>query len=100
MADCLKCGYEWKPRVGSPKRCAWCGQVKWWEPRRDGRVPEMHRGENREPGVVEVKHCKQCDRDWNYRGGPEPIRCGKCKSPYWDRDRRTEVVAIGKELPP
>ena len=39
---------------------------------------------------MEIKHCKRCDEDWCYRGTGRPLRCGKCKSPYWDRPRRTE----------
>lgn len=35
---------------------------------------------------MEIKHCKRCGEEWCYRGGGEPIRCGKCKSPYWDRE--------------
>jgi hypothetical protein len=33
---------------------------------------------------MEIKHCKRCDRDWCFRGTGRPLRCGKCKTPYWD----------------
>jgi len=37
---------------------------------------------------MEIKHCKRCNEDWCFRGTGRPIRCGKCKSPYWDKDRK------------
>ena len=33
---------------------------------------------------MEIKHCKRCNRDWCFRGTGRPLRCGKCKTPYWD----------------
>ena len=33
---------------------------------------------------VEIKHCKRCECDWCFRGAGRPLRCGKCKTPYWD----------------
>jgi len=33
---------------------------------------------------VEIKHCKRCGCDWCFRGTGRPLRCGKCKTPYWD----------------
>ena len=37
---------------------------------------------------VEIKHCLRCGEPWCYRGEGRPLRCGKCKSPYWDRPRK------------
>ena len=37
---------------------------------------------------MEIKHCLRCGEPWCYRGEGRPLRCGKCKSPYWDRPRR------------
>lgn len=37
---------------------------------------------------MEIKHCKRCGQPWCYRGEGRPLRCGKCKSPYWDRPRK------------
>lgn len=34
---------------------------------------------------MEIKHCCRCGKDWCFRGDGRPLRCGKCKSPYWDR---------------
>lgn len=39
---------------------------------------------------MEIMHCTKCEHDWCYRGVGRPIRCGKCKSPYWDRERGNE----------
>ncbi len=33
-------------------------------------------------------HCKRCGHDWTPRKEGRPIRCGKCKSPYWDQERQ------------
>lgn len=30
---CLRCGYEWEPRVTKPKNCPRCKSHKWAEPR-------------------------------------------------------------------
>ena len=37
---------------------------------------------------MEIKHCAACGQDWCFRGTGRPLRCGKCKSPYWDRGRK------------
>lgn len=39
---------------------------------------------------MEIKHCERCGEDWCFRGSGRPIRCGRCKSPYWDRPRDGE----------
>ncbi len=36
---------------------------------------------------MEIKWCKRCGESWCFRGDGNPLRCGKCKSPYWDRER-------------
>ena len=30
---CLKCGYEWIPRVPDPRSCPKCGSLRWDEPK-------------------------------------------------------------------
>src|SRR5665213_374142 len=40
---------------------------------------------------MEIKHCLRCEKDWCFRGKGRPLRCGKCKSPYWDKERINEV---------
>jgi predicted Zn-ribbon and HTH transcriptional regulator len=33
---CLKCDYEWTPRVSDPRMCPKCRTLRWDEPKRDG----------------------------------------------------------------
>jgi hypothetical protein len=46
----------------------------------------------RASGPMEIKYCNACGEQWCFRGTGRPLRCGKCKSPYWDREK---VAAIG-----
>jgi ssDNA-binding Zn-finger/Zn-ribbon topoisomerase 1 len=32
---------------------------------------------------------KRCNRTWIPRSNQPPIQCPKCRSPYWNRNRRT-----------
>ena len=32
--------------------------------------------------------CKRCGHEWTPRNSNPPKVCPKCKSPYWDRERR------------
>jgi hypothetical protein len=54
----------------------------------------------RDYGPPQIKHCKMCGQPWCCRGSGRPIRCGKCKSPYWERGRvngaKPSVVRSGK----
>lgn len=45
---------------------------------------------------MRIEHCKRCDGDWCYRGVGRALRCGKCKSPYWDREPAVGHVETGK----
>ena len=36
---------------------------------------------------MEILECKRCGEVWCYHGTGRALRCGKCKSPYWDRER-------------
>jgi hypothetical protein len=36
--------------------------------------------------------CERCRHTWVPAGIDKPRVCPKCKSPYWDRPRRTDVV--------
>lgn len=42
---------------------------------------------------MKVEFCQRCKRNWCFRGEGKPRRCGKCKSPYWDRPREKELLA-------
>lgn len=32
--------------------------------------------------------CKRCTHEWYPRTPEKPLICPKCKSPYWDRERK------------
>jgi DNA-directed RNA polymerase subunit RPC12/RpoP len=36
---------------------------------------------------VTIYKCSACDHEWQSRGGAKPLRCARCKSPYWDRKK-------------
>lgn len=40
------------------------------------------------------KTCKRCNHVWVSRVEHEPVRCPKCQSPYWARERK--VVEVSK----
>jgi predicted Zn-ribbon and HTH transcriptional regulator len=37
--------------------------------------------------MVYVHKCLRCGWDWASRNS-HPVRCPKCKTPYWDKERR------------
>lgn len=37
--------------------------------------------------VMNKKVCKRCNHVWISRVEHEPVRCPKCQSPYWSRER-------------
>lgn len=39
--------------------------------------------------MVYVHKCLRCGYDWASRN-PHPIRCAKCKTPYWDKEKRVK----------
>lgn len=45
---------------------------------------------------MEILICKRCGEVWCYRGTGRALRCGKCKSPYWDRERVSETGNISR----
>lgn len=34
-----------------------------------------------------VWKCDRCGHEWLSRDGENPLRCAKCKSPYWNRSK-------------
>jgi DNA-directed RNA polymerase subunit RPC12/RpoP len=34
--------------------------------------------------------CERCSHEWVPRNEPLPLVCPRCKSPYWNRPRRTK----------
>ena len=42
--------------------------------------------------------CTRCRHQWiGRRHKPRPVVCPKCKSPYWDREKRIKRIAASKE---
>lgn len=39
--------------------------------------------------LTELK-CQRCEHKWNPRRPVRPIICPKCKSPYWDKPRKSK----------
>jgi len=35
--------------------------------------------------------CERCNHTWVPRDKNEPMVCPKCKSPYWNKPRKTEA---------
>ena len=38
-----------------------------------------------------VWKCDRCDHEWLSRDNDMPLRCAKCKSPYWNRPRNSNI---------
>ena len=36
------------------------------------------------------RKCKRCGHNWFLKKPEEPIVCPKCKSPYWNKDKKTK----------
>ena len=43
--------------------------------------------------------CVRCSHEWVARVG-RPVQCPRCKSPYWDRERRTEGNSVVESTEP
>ena len=35
--QCLRCDYQWTPRVQQPRECPYCKSTRWNEPRREAK---------------------------------------------------------------
>jgi len=42
--------------------------------------------------------CQRCGYDWIPRTEVQPRTCPKCKSPYWDRPRRTPKTELKAQV--
>lgn len=40
--------------------------------------------------------CCRCQHEWQGRTEDHPKVCAKCKSPYWDTPRRSELAKANK----
>jgi predicted Zn-ribbon and HTH transcriptional regulator len=44
--------------------------------------------------TLEGFRCERCGHEWVPRDkGQEPTVCPKCKSPYWNKPRKSEEIA-------
>jgi len=43
------------------------------------------------PNSIFILVCKRCGHEWPSKS-KKPLRCGKCKSPYWDREKANRRV--------
>lgn len=43
--------------------------------------------------MATTRRCLRCGHEWSLRTGTEPKTCPKCRSPYWNRQRRDEQMA-------
>ena len=34
--------------------------------------------------------CDRCGHEWLSRDDEKPLRCASCKSPYWDKPRKSK----------
>jgi predicted Zn-ribbon and HTH transcriptional regulator len=58
---------------------------------------DYHKKDSRPEKPMAIYDCKRCGSEWCYRGTGRALRCGRCKSPYWDRVRGK---AVGDEVRP
>ena len=42
------------------------------------------------PQTLQRQTCQRCGKMWWPRQSTKPARCPRCKSPYWDKPRRTK----------
>jgi NADH pyrophosphatase NudC (nudix superfamily) len=42
---------------------------------------------------VTIWICGQCGHEWQSKDNRRPLRCAKCKSPYWDRVKPPAAMA-------
>jgi len=40
--------------------------------------------------MIHIHKCLRCGHEWASKN-PHPIRCPKCKSPYWFKERRVRM---------
>jgi DNA-directed RNA polymerase subunit RPC12/RpoP len=52
---------------------------------------DYRKKDSRPEKPMTIYSCKRCGRDWCFRGTGKPLRCGECKSPYWDKERVNSI---------
>ena len=67
-STCLRCGYAWSPRSGTPVRCPQCKSTRW--------------------NIEHVtRKCLRCGAEWNQRGNTVPRYCPSCHSSVWNEPK-------------
>lgn len=49
--------------------------------------------------MVAIHQCKRCPHEWAQRGETRPMRCPKCGSPYWDKERGQKPLMPRPDMP-
>lgn len=47
--------------------------------------------------LISTFKCLRCGHDWHPRSNRVPLRCGKCKSPYWNVPSKEDKKVKKKE---
>ena len=50
-----------------------------------------------EATVIHKLSCTRCGHNWYPRSEKLPVHCPKCKSPYWDRPRKSEAAYVAEK---
>ena len=43
---------------------------------------------------IKIYECKRCNHKWANRKAQEPVICPRCKSAYWNIERKGEVKNV------
>src|SRR5690606_11438753 len=46
--------------------------------------------------MATTRRCLRCGHEWSQRTGTQPKTCPRCRSPYWNRQRRGEMTPIAE----
>src|SRR5579863_1651996 len=38
---------------------------------------------------MNIHHCLRCEHEWAGRGDSDPVQCPRCKSAYWNREKKS-----------
>jgi len=46
--------------------------------------------------TIHIHQCKRCPHEWASKS-EHPVMCPRCKTPYWDRERKKKKVDNNEE---
>lgn len=57
-----------------------------------GSTHQLNKFDNtwRDVVLLPKRKCKRCDHEWFLKKPVEPLVCPKCKSPYWNKEKKNE----------